>query len=77
MVSNSAGLDVWGCTVVISTPPLFGITFSLSLCAVCDVGLENNKRLDVFRCHVKPAEGHVPSEHATTAGGSQAPRSGP
>lgn len=71
MVSNSAGLDVWGSTVVISTPPLFGIAFSLSpsLYAVCDVGFGNNKWLDVFRCHVKPGEGHVLSEHTTTAGG--------
>lgn len=47
----------------------FGITFSLSLCAVCDVGFWYNKCLGVFRCHVKPGEGHVLSEHSTTAGG--------
>ncbi len=57
--------------MVISTPPLFGIAFSLSpsLCAVCDVGFGNNKWLDVFRCHVKPGEGHVLSEHTTTCWG--------
>lgn len=70
MVSNSAGPDVCVCvgvgggrgggvgvrTVVISTPPRFGIAFSPSprLCAVCDVGFGNNKWLDVFGCHVKP-----------------------
>lgn len=39
----------------------FGIAFSLSplLCAACDVALGDNKWLDVFRCHVKPGEGHV------------------
>lgn len=78
MVSNSAGLEVRGCAVVISTPPLFGIAFSPSpsVCAVCDVGFGNNKWLDVFRCHVKPRDGHVLSEHTTTAGGFWAPRSG-
>lgn len=50
----------------------FGITFSLSLCAVCDVGFWYNKCLGVFRCHVKPGEGHVLSEHSTTAGGGGA-----
>lgn len=71
MVSNSAGLDVWGCTVVISTPPRLGIAFSPSpfLCAVCDVGFGNNEWLDVFRCHVKPEDGHVLSEHNTATGG--------
>ena len=72
MVSNSAGLEVRGCAVVISTPPLFWYRFpslSPSLCAVCDVGFGNNKWLDVFRCHVKPGEGHVLSEHTATAGG--------
>lgn len=41
---------------------------ALSLCAVCDVGFGNNKLLDVFRCHVKPREDHVLSEHATAGG---------
>lgn len=69
-------------TVVISTPPRFGIAFSPSprLCAVCDVGFGNNKWLDVFGCHVKPGEGHVLSEHAiATREGARAlwaPRSG-
>lgn len=65
--------------MVISTPPLFGIAFSPSPspCAVHDVGFGNNEWLDVFRCHVKPGEGHVLSEHTMTAeGGSLAPRSG-
>lgn len=48
---------------------LFLVSLSLSLCAVCDVGFWNNKWLDVFRCHVKPGESHVLSEHTTTAGG--------
>lgn len=51
------------------------LSVSLSL-PVCDVGFGNNKWLDVFRCHVKPGEGHVLSEHTTAAGGSLAPRSG-
>lgn len=47
--------------MVISTPPLFGVTFPLSrlLCAVCDIGFGDNKWLDVFRCHVKPGQGHA------------------
>lgn len=51
-----------GWTVVISTPPLFSIAFSLShlLSADCDVGLGDNKWLGVSRCHVKPGKGHVP-----------------
>lgn len=46
---------------------LFLVSFSLSL-YLCDVGFGNNKWLDVFRCHVKPGEGHVLSEHTITTG---------
>lgn len=65
--------------MVISTPPLFGIAFSLSPspCAVHDVVFGNNEWLDVFRCHVKPGEGHVLSEHTTTTGGRGSPAPSP
>lgn len=46
------------------------------LCAACDVWFENNKWLDVFKCHVKPWKGHVLSEHIPAIGGSLAPGSG-
>lgn len=36
--------------------------------AVCDVGFDNNKWLNVFRCHVKPREGHVLSEYIVATG---------
>lgn len=39
------------------------------LCATCDVWFENNKWLDVCRCHVKPWKGHVLSEHIPAIGG--------
>lgn len=50
---------------------LFLVSLSVQppcLGAVCDVGFENNKCLDAFRCHVKPGEGHAPSKTSTGIG---------
>lgn len=44
------------------------------LSAVCDVRYENNKCLDVFRCHVKPREGHALSKASADIGGSVTPK---
>lgn len=55
---------------------LFLVSLSLQspcLCAVCDVGFENNKCLDPFRSHVKPGEGHALSKTSTDVGGSLTP----
>lgn len=56
---------------------LFLVSLSLQspcLGAVCDVGFENNKCLDVFGCHVKPREGHALSKASTDIGGSLTPK---
>lgn len=71
MVSNSAGSDVWSCALVISTPSVFGHRFLFpSLRALRDVGLGNNKWPYVFRCHVKPGQGHGLNEYTTRVRGS-------